>query len=537
MALYAYYSDGAQPGTQNAAASAPSAQRVLAIYYPFADYSPELAALHAGEEVGAKLAFCDVPAAESLRYDASHESGAEPEDPSGDGKAASPPQEIGASPAPTALPGYGAFASAVTRASGHDTFEEFWEAAFEQDAGTRGVDDYVTLLTTFGAQSRSFDFGSSDGYHDRRERHMAATARRLVDEGLAEDEIVLVCGAAHAEAITRYFTQDTIPAQAKPTNAGGADAGELERETQIALIPFSFPRLSEQLGYGAGNRAPWYYQEVWRLGGNYGEARRHGLVALARHLRAGGLSASLAQCIDGYTLAATLAGMRGKRAPGVDELREAAVACFGAGQTATVSKALTHILTGNTLGSVTPRVGRTPLQAEFYASTAALRLPVLDQPKQVLLHMVVEREASQSIFLHRLAVAGIAYGIETESVLGGRRTASASPLQQLARVREKWELQWSPATDARLVERTAWGSTLHEVCARLLGEQLGAAGRIDAGTAVLLRMALCDLSDALPAATARCDTLAADSTSFPALARRLSPGWLAELRCRPSPGN
>jgi len=40
--------------------------------------------------------------------------------------------------------------------------------------------------------------------------------------------------------------------------------------------------------------------------------------------------------------------------------------------------------------------------------------------------------------------------VELESGLGGRRAGGAEPVEQLARVREKWELQWSPATDAQL---------------------------------------------------------------------------------------
>jgi hypothetical protein len=45
---------------------------------------------------------------------------------------------------------------------------------------------------------------------------------------------------------------------------------------EIALIPFSAPRLSERSGYGAGNRAPWFYGQVWALGGDYPAAARRG---------------------------------------------------------------------------------------------------------------------------------------------------------------------------------------------------------------------------------------------------------------------
>jgi hypothetical protein len=70
-----------------------------------------------------------------------------------------------------------------------------------------------------------------------------------------------------------------------------------------------------------------------------------------------------------------------------------------------------------------------------------------------------------------------------------------------------------------LVERNAWGSTLAEVCERLIRARLHQATRIDEGTGVLLQLALCELPEQFPAALLRCEALAADSGSFPALAR------------------
>src|SRR5262249_58209970 len=111
--------------------------------------------------------------------------------------------------------------------------------------------------------------------------------------------------------------------------------------------------------------------------------------------------------------------------------------------------------------------------------------------------------------------AEIPFARELPSGLGGpgARAAGAGapgagPLEQLSRERERWELQWTPATDAALVERTAWGSTLAEAGARLLRQELEAAARIDAGTAVLLRATLCGLLDALPGAGPRRRALA-----------------------------
>jgi hypothetical protein len=338
---------------------------------------------------------------------------------------------------------------------------------------------------------------------------MAAVARALTDQGLPADDVLVVCGAAHATAIAEVYTANRGELEDRPTT-----------QAQLALIPYSFTRLSEQSGYGAGNRAPWYYQQVWRLGGDYPSATRRAIVAIGQHLRQRGYSASLAQEIDAYSLASTLARLRLKLAPGSDEVADAATACFGQGKAAVVTTALQQILVGDAVGHVTERAGRTPLQAEFYATVARLGLPVSDAPRQVLLHLAVPREAEQSTFLHRLAVLEIPYGQELASGLGARgQVARGSPLEQLARVREKWELQWTPATDGQLVEKTAFGSRIGEACSRLLVARLNRARRVDEGTSVLFEMTLCDLADGWTSAVERCEALAADSASFPTLAR------------------
>ena len=185
-----------------------------AVYYPFCDYSPEYVALKVGQEVGARLRFCDVPAAGVLA------AGARP--PEADGGAA--PPAGGAVLPPTALPGFGEFAARAAAAAGFESFEEFWEAVFEQDAGARPAEDYRTLLGTFGAQARAFTTAERDREDARRERHMAAAARALVAEGLPPESILLVCGAAHAAPIAAAF------------EAGDADAPDAPDAPDLSLI-------------------------------------------------------------------------------------------------------------------------------------------------------------------------------------------------------------------------------------------------------------------------------------------------------------
>ena len=57
------------------------------------------------------------------------------------------------------------------------------------------------------------------------------------------------------------------------------------------------------------------------------------------------------------------------------------------------------------------------------------------------------QEAEQSVFLHRLGALGVPFGRELASGLGGR--LATGPLEQLGRVRERWELQWTPLHGCR----------------------------------------------------------------------------------------
>src|SRR5829696_7093377 len=142
-----------------------------AAYYPFCQYSPEYAALRAGQAVGARLAFCDLPAAVTLDW--------REDPPEGDGLPT--PAAIDADPTPS---DYARFAAALAEAAGFEEFEAFWEAAFEQEAGGRPPDGYVALLADFGDKARVLGDPTRDEHDARREQHMAAAARALVADGI-----------------------------------------------------------------------------------------------------------------------------------------------------------------------------------------------------------------------------------------------------------------------------------------------------------------------------------------------------------------
>ncbi|MCX7681309.1 MAG: DUF5682 family protein [Anaerolineae bacterium] len=253
--------------------------------WPFCAYSPEYVALRVGREVGAELRFFDMPAGAFL--DAPQTPDAPEETPSDVWRA-------------------------IAARFGFDDYEEFWECRFEMSTG-----DLREALLELGLLVRA---GGRDARDAAREAWMRAEIARALAEGYGLDEMFIVCGAAHAPALTPPF----IP----PENGG--DGGGA-RSAKLTLVPFSYPRLSEQLGYGAGNRAPAYYQMVWEHGGDFARATQEALIRTADALHRAGYAVSLADAIEANRLACTLAALRDKPAPGLYEVRNAAQACYGRG--------------------------------------------------------------------------------------------------------------------------------------------------------------------------------------------------------------
>ena len=182
----------------------------------------------------------------------------------------------------------------IASRAGFRSFEEFWEASFEapdyDEVGFRAA------LTAYADLVR--DVAVRDPIHAARDAFMA---QRIAEA--SEPNVACVLGAAHVAALA----------------AGAVDPSTLSRlaksvPTTTTLVPYSFPRLAEQTGYGAGNRAPRFYQRAWEAGGSYRRAALEVLVDFTDHLRIRGHAASLADTIEAY--AGLLLATRSKADPG-----------------------------------------------------------------------------------------------------------------------------------------------------------------------------------------------------------------------------
>ncbi len=457
--------------------------------YPFASYSPEYVALKWAKEHGARAHFIDLTIGQGLAYRADE---AERTDP------AEGEPEHGGEAEPS-------IDERIASATGLRSFEEFWEAYFEAPAHDEA--GFRRALLSWADLIRHE--GSRVEYHRARDALMARAIAEVVAKGVDPQHVAVVVGAAHAAAFAQLDVDPALEQRLTPTVP-----------TAVTMIPYSFTRLAEQTGYGAGNRAPRYYQRAFDAQTDFRRATLEVLCEFTEHLRLRGFTVSLADTIEAYRLATTLSDLRGKSAPGLDEVRDASIATLCRGESHHVDGFLWPTVIGTAVGKVAARIGRNSLQQEFWREVDARRLPKSDQAEQFVLKLNDPVHVETSVFLHRLRVAEVPYAGFVGARAGGGKKASeeAGGHAALTRVRETWEAQWTPSTDVALVERIVDGDTLGQVCERRLGRALDRATTTGATAGVLMEAVVTSAPLVMARALGATDRLAASDDDLPSLA-------------------
>ncbi len=440
-------------------------------FYPFCDYSPELVALRVARELGIPAQFCDIPASVVLAR-------LEPPPPSSDH--------------PTPPSADASIWGRAARRMGFRSGEEWWEAVFES-----GRLDTASLLRQVHAWGELVLGESPRSEYDAlRNAWMWRQVEQVVSEGVPREAIVLVVGAAHSAAFAR---PDFRPDADLQSLLDGVPPAEL------VVIPYSFPRLSEQSGYGAGNRAPQFYQEVWEFG-TLEMAACAALTRMVGQMKHQGDMASHADAIEAFRLAKVLAYIRSKAQPGVDEVTDACITLFGHGDARRVSAPLRRVLIGERVGRVPPHGQRWPLQAEFHTLAHQLGIPIKDEGADIRLNLAEPHAVQQSIFLHRLAVAGIPFA--------QYRGGEAATYQHMGCLREHWWVSWTPLTDAALAEAVRYGNTLREVACNSIRPKLALRDSLEEVSRAILEAVLCDLPELYDEALAALEEASVRDSDF-----------------------
>lgn len=371
-----------------------------------------------------------------------------------------------------------------------DDYETYWERNFEHNLNE---DTFREGLKLQSAQiremviDREYETTPYDySYNALREAHMRRKIDKAIAEGFKPEEIVIVVGAYHVLGI---LTDEPALTDAELKSIPRA-------QTQVALMPYSYFRLSSRTGYGAGNKAPYYFETMWdaiqsktlkQLPAIY-------LSQVAQELRKAGHNASSASVIEAVRLAESLASMRNGTLPVLQDLHDAAVTCFGGGELSMVAEALNRADVGTAIGSIPEGLGQTPVQEDMNQELRRLKLTAYKSSVMQELSLdlrenikVKTKEAAfldlnRSVFLHRLKVLNINFAHKINI------------RQDSATWAEKWELRWTPEVEIEIVEANLKGETLELAAAFELRERLTQCQLVSEAARIIREACECNLT-------------------------------------------
>ncbi|TWJ28747.1 hypothetical protein JD81_02252 [Micromonospora sagamiensis] len=429
-------------------------------FYPFADFSPELAAIRWARQHGVEVVCCDLPLADPGWV-------ADPTDPAPTAGA-----EPAVDPAPDAgepLPGLrrSGYAAALSASGTGRDGDDLWDRVVEVRAPGSPPEAVRRAALGVGWAMRT-DSASGDGVPARdlaRERHMRQV---LAGAGAHGRRVAAVVGAFHAPALLAAPPTGTCDDPAGDATAsdpaGDATASGPVRsvttrpgpgrtdggEAVTSLVPYAFDLLDSRSGYPAGIRDPRWQQSVFTAAGDPERIRAaaaRAITDLCRELRSAGHTAGTGEAAETVRLAGDLARLRDLPAPGRGEVLEAVTTVLGQGELLgrgrALARALEAVLVGAERGRTAPGTPRSGLGPSVEAELTALRLPHPESPKsrEVRLDPLrTELDGRREILLQRLHVCGVGYG-EPVAVAG---TGDGAALTT------RWQLAWTPSVAARL---------------------------------------------------------------------------------------
>ena len=455
-----------------------------AVYYPFAEFSPEWRAMRFAVGRGIPARFIDLPQAHQLIDEpaAPEPSDAEPNDDA----SGTPPQSGPVRRDPLAW---------LATVAGYDDGERFWEQLVEH---RRGDDEQLfASVASVMTELRTEHVEPDRRHEDQREAHMRRSIRAAQKEGFKE--IAVICGAWHAPALS-----DMPPAAHDTALLKGLPKVKVE----ATWVPWTNSRLCAASGYGAGIESPGWYHHLWTAPDRITE---RWLARVAALLREEDLDASSAQIIDTVRLAESLAALRGRSLAGLSELMEATRSVLCGGSDAPLALIGRKLVVGEALGQVPEAAPMVPLHQDLVREQKRLRLPAEAVERLLDLDLRKDTDLARSHLLHRLTLLDIPWG-RAQRGTGQRGT-----------FHELWMLQWRPELAVSLIEAAAWGNTVASAAAARAADVARQATELTALTGLLEQVILADLGDSVGSIMDRLQEESARATDIAHLMMGLPP--------------
>lgn len=426
-------------------------------YYPFLDYSPELAAFRTGRELNIETAFIDLPYGDILAA-------------SREGRGLLKAEEEKSNYNDDYLLSRNAYLRQLCEKTGLRSFDEFWEKYFELN----GIEEeserwFGNLLTycTLARENTPTEALEEDGCLAR-ERHMAARIREYAEKtGTAEGPVLAVTGGFHTPGLKALLEKGPV----------SGEAGESVPETDqgVYLMPYSMEAADALNGYASGMPFPGFYQKIWEglqeTTLPYHDAVLDMIVTAGKETRRKEGYLSTYDEICACAMAEGLAQLRSKHQPGAYELLDAVLTSFVKGEyniaTDAPMRFLRKAMTGNTVGALCRHADVPPILHDFQdqCRNFGIRTGSTLEAEATLSIFSNPKHRRYSMFLNRMTYLKTAFARKVKG-----------PNLQLKRdrnlMREIWKYKWSVQVNSALIEVSVYGATIEEAAVSLVKEAL-----------------------------------------------------------------
>lgn len=394
----------------------------------------------------------------------------------------------------------------LAESAGFTDGERWWEYMVEQRQGDlslfQGIQEAMTEVRELLEKERKRPLSYRESLREAWMRRKIRVAQKQYKK------IVVICGAWHVPALAGDLAPQEDADEALLKNLA-------KTKVQATWVPWTNGRISHRSGYGAGIYSPGWYEHLWNCSEQAPQRARKisgGWLAKVAHLlRKEGIDVSTASVIESVRLTETLAALREKPLPGLEELNEAIIATFCFGDETPLKLIREKLIIGERLGEVPETTPTVPLQQDLNQQQKRLNLKPEAERKALELDLRKEKDLEKSQLFHRLNLLNIPWGT-LDKVRGGKGT-----------FKENWSLKWDGEFAIRLIEASVWGTTIEEASAVYARQQLRVANSLSQIISIIDHLLLADLPQTLDYAVERLESESAVASDVLQLMEGLSP--------------
>lgn len=418
-----------------------------AVYYPFAQFSPEWQAMRWAVRAKVPARFMDLPQWHRMPVEAARvkklveqlevaAKGQAPDenDAAGEDRTGSDVGAGDAAPAVMTIPEPDPLQQ-LAQAAGFDDGERWWEHVVEH----RRHDDAEVFVAIRDAMAelRKAQPRTHDEDEPLREAWMRRTIREAKREGF--EKIAVVCGAWHAPALD---VEETPKAHDDELLKGLAKI-----KTAATWVPWTYDRLTFASGYGAGVQSPGWYDHLWSCKDAVLESW---MTRVAHLLREKDIDCASSHVIEAVRLSHTLAAMRGRPLADLSDIADATRSIFCFDSDFSMRLIERELLVGVRMGEVPEDTPMVPLRQDLLRLQKRLRLKPEASQRLLDLDLRNDNDRERSVLLHRLRLLGVDWGTPADRAAGAAKGT----------FHEHWDLAWDPGFTIRLIEAGVLGNTI-----------------------------------------------------------------------------